>query len=304
MVESHFDKVLDACQDSPISIITSLDSALNAGTPGPHASALQTALLREVLATIALASGNFPLVTSLVTSGPPPPREQTCHVWGFRECVWPVPFTVVTALVRHRWLRPHPTHARDVVSTISGHPGVEAAIERFDALRAVGYLPSFEGGPDPTQAERERSIFFLYAVQYGPLPVLRHVVQTMPVLEFGSPHAQKLVLSVADKPERAEVLRWLVDEQGLDVDATGWFTEFGEHDENTTCYQQTALHAAVMSGNDENVRVLLDRGAKVRRDGAGRTPLARAVKYEKVLVVQFLEQWLAERGRPMDWVDD
>ena len=293
---SGFARVVDACHDGLIESIEALDEELESAT---GLSSLRNSFLLEVLATIAIVMGNYELVKALVVKGSPPAREQTPHTWVYREDSRTMSLELVALLLREHWLHPLDSHAYSLVHTTDS----AAAVAMFDALVARGFFLDFDRIP----------YFWQLGVQSAPIESLRHIAMHLPPRDAlaGAWNAQSLARAAYRRANATDVLDFLLENMILDIhDETHRFHEpsSGALPINSlpsmfVNYTETALHVAVQANRAENVRWLLEHGAKIRRDAAGYTPYERAVRYDCLAVVDFFKLYFEEKRLPVSYVD-
>ncbi|KAH8886456.1 hypothetical protein GQ53DRAFT_809724 [Thozetella sp. PMI_491] len=305
-LSTSFERVVDACHDGSIDEIEVLDRDMESET---GLSAIGNSFLLEVLVTVAISTQNYELAKGLVVKGRSPPRELTSHAWLLREEGFSLPLELVTLFLDHHWLHPKRTHAFRAMR----HDDSTAAIALLDTLVAREFLPAFDEKHGFPSDPRE---FWESGVRRGSVETLRHAITIIPV--------QTAVTSVWDKhniaraafgrPNASDLLQFLVDQQVLDVnDETHTFygmpepRPIGLLDPARNAFvshPETALHVAVQLNRPENVQWLLEHGAKINYDGAGKTPFERAVLCNLYRVVAFFARYFEEKGLPFEYVDD
>lgn len=116
--------------------------------------------------------------------------------------------------------------------------------------------------------------------------------------EYGADFAKSNALHEAAQrrgtPKRLEIMTWLLDEAGVDINQREWCWDEEYTKLNGTMGFMSALQCAVQAGQVENVQFLLDRGADLeRKDTIGR----RAVEMTaKVWFIETLERYYVEHA--------
>lgn len=123
-------------------------------------------------------------------------------------------------------------------------------------------------------------------VSEAPLPVLHHMVKRVQIPN--QPIYNRLIVLAGMRAADGVAVIELLLEQGLDID-----TNKGHSQE-----VRTALHAAIQADRVPNIRCLLDHGARMLRDGEGRTPLELAVHLERAAAAEVLRAYLEQKGLP------
>jgi hypothetical protein len=306
VVES-FSRIVDAChRETSFAAVKQLDDAM---LEHDGVSALQGGLLLEMLVYVALKARNASLAEGLIDSppyqGPSPPlpgmpdgrTEDEAALWRFHEVLEWIrrsscehPSWMVTAkLIRTGWIKIDPWNA-DWVWTMfetpaslgdGKTPGEPEAKAIFDALEAsegfVEVMKSSPGGlPDVALL-----LWFSRGLRCtAPISLLRHIATVVPFASLKLAnrlmHEAALAGPLKHRGEAGlrELLEFLVDEQGLDIDAAAECMHY-TFDDDRTRPRHSALHAATQGNNVVALRFLLDRGAKITRDGEGRTPAKR-----------------------------
>jgi hypothetical protein len=288
-------------------------------------SALHTSLLLELLVYVAMTAQNWTVLQGLVARGspgkPPPPRHEATGQAGAdpdaacRSLHETLAFIrlgggsdswiVVAQMLRSGWLVPSFSYAR-CVYTISSETD---ATSLFDALVHTGYFPAM---PDSSRPNVRLRVWLTDCItSKAPVSLLRHIAAAIPLATSVEQPSKLLHAAVSADSARnrsgaagtRELLAFLLDEQKLDINAT---VERSEQRlaAGTARFQETALHAAVYADNIPALQYLLERGARITRDGEGKTPFARAVLLERYAVVRFFADYFEERERSFGYVDE
>lgn len=259
-------------------------------------SMLSSALFRQSLIVTALRAKNDNLardITEINPSVPPPANKGVFTMKGSRLVDdESIPAGVYNALIKHGWASPSHRVMQIALSSPNGADGV--------ALLDTLSTKSFSLRSNPLY---EKSIPQL-ALGISQLEVLQYIWRTFDV----SPTPESLVQAVEFRDEGGvNVMRWLVDEHGLDVNYVlipaadyGSIPKTDPRDRaerehadklHARSRKKTALHAAAFKGNSDAVSFLLERGADLDiQDGSGRTALAIAIGEGHNDVVQVLKR--------------
>lgn len=256
-------------------------------------SAIATPVLRELLISAAYRAVNTDLLPFLALSGPPGAAQQTDQIrnWidvGGDTGARPpeLPRSVEAALIRGKWCHPETkTWEIDLLTRCCKPEGDDdGAKELFDAHVEVGF---FKGGRNTSRAlvmfaGAESAVMRQYAlerIQLASVPK-GHVKEALFAAVRRGAEAVKMVLDIGADP-------------------------------NMVSGGQAPLHLAIQAGDEEMVKLLLERGAKMVPNGQGQTPLLLAEKMQKdragnnesAAVVKLLEDWLETRGLPRNHAD-
>lgn len=311
-----FSELVDACRTEPsFTKIETLDAKM-ASKYG--LSAFRSLLLLELLVYVANTMQNWPVLEGLVEQGPPgkpPPREPTMQQAGadpdaacrnlhetlalIRRGGGHKSWFVVAKMLRSGWLASSSSYARCVYTIAPEDGGEQEATALFDALVATGFLPAM---PDSPRPKVELLLWLTGCItSKAPVSLLRHIAAAVPFAASAERPSELLHAAVSDDAARSRgaagtrgLLAFLIDEQGMDPDGTAQRTEL-RLAAGTARYQETALHAAVYSGNLAALQYLLERGAKIVRDGEGKTPFERAVLLDRYRVVRFFADYFQEK---------
>jgi len=256
-------------------------------------SAIATPVLRELLISAAYRAVNKDLIPFLALSGPPGTAQETYQIrnWidvGGETGARPpeLPRSVEAALIRGGWCNAETkTWEIDLLTRCCNPEGDEdGAKELFDAHVEVGF---FKRGRNTSRA----LVMFAGAES----AVMRqYALERTPLASVPKGHVNRALLSAVRRGAGAVKTM-------LDIGA----------DPNMVSEGQAALHLAIQVGDEETVKLLLERGAQMVPDGQGQTPLLLAEKMQKeragnngsAAIAKPLEDWLEARGLPRDHAD-
>ncbi|KAJ4367228.1 hypothetical protein N0V85_009168 [Neurospora sp. IMI 360204] len=286
------------------------------------------------------------LVKMLASSGGPPPPPETNNntrsiIPWYRDWMpnswsseYPPPFDVEAVLIRSRWRSPH-LFGWKLLRT--GHE-MQPLKTLLDAFKEVGYLDTQEGkvetlmslaegqGTDPLQPWESRPREVGLVVE-----AIRTTTTTTPTTTPPPPPPSlrdaltkldrlKILPRAAQNKGNKELLAWLLDDadkQGGNLrealNTANYLQGGSPTNRNKRVWLRNyVLHTAILSGDADMVKLLLERGAKMLRNNEGRTPLA----FARVLLgsritypgmkekVEVLEGWLRERGLDSEYWDE
>ncbi|KAK3351863.1 hypothetical protein B0H65DRAFT_507217 [Neurospora tetraspora] len=265
-------------------------------------------------------------------------RDWMPKSWGSER---PAPLDVELTLIRSRWRSPRLFGMR-LLGT--GHE-MQPLKTLLDAFKEVGYLDTQEGkvetlmslaegqGTDPLQPweSRPREVgLVVEAIRYA-LALSSTTTTTTPTTTPPPPPPSlrdaltkldrlKILPRAAQNKGNKELLAWLLDDadkQGGNLrealNTANYIQGESPTNRNKRVWLRNyVLHTAILSGDADMVKLLLERGAKMLRNNEGRTPLA----FARVLLgsritypgmkekVEVLEGWLRERGLDSEYWDE
>jgi hypothetical protein len=313
-IVDRFRKVVDACHTEPYTVVKNLDDEMHQAT---GFSALRGGLMLEILAYVATMTDNRPLRDAIFANGVPyrganSPRtldtrrrsDQEMRILEFHRLLhdgrvvmtWNNDnFTIalLAKMLAFGWLSPSTYHLGLIwkifedKSDSSADPADEQdAKVIFDVHNNFGFFESnwmkpmviadrLVGGVNEWLAKGFKS--------QAPISMLRYIMAGLPMKPIKSQCMHDIVgAEILEKRGDAgvcELLAFLVDEQGFDINAKPLAA--CRHPRSGIYKGKCAhspLHAASIEVNASAVKFLLDRGAKTVHDKQRLTPYQRAME--------------------------
>lgn len=272
MLAEEFRPMIVACRDQPWETVVRLDPDTMLGQ----------AYLRQIMVLAALMHGNHNVASNLVSLGPPPARNLfSMLVPTPNDKDWNLTDQVLLELIANSWFVPNLPQFLEA-TCLASH---ESATHLIDLLSdAQETRPAIR--TIFSSRHQQDALLHVLASQGQPC-TLDHALRRMGRLDDPAPSLVPAATK-ARNPESVAMLRYLVDERGLDV---SWIELAADPADAGNPHLDprergmavpvegaaTALHGAAENGDVQAIKYLLGKGANTQRsDWKHNFPLATA----------------------------